>query len=57
MRSAEAAGYRVEVAPAQCKACGFTFDRSRLSKPSKCPACRESRIVEAMIRVAPGSNG
>jgi len=54
LRSAEAAGYRVEVIPAQCKSCGFTFDTRRLSKPSKCPNCRASRILEAQVRLAGG---
>jgi transcriptional regulator len=49
LRSAEAEGWRVDVLPAKCRACGFTFDRGRLSRPGKCPACRSTRLFEAQI--------
>ncbi|MCC7008282.1 MAG: transcriptional regulator [Acidobacteria bacterium] len=49
LRSAEAAGYHVRVEPARCRTCGFEFDRDRLTKPGKCPKCRQSRIVEPLI--------
>jgi predicted Zn-ribbon and HTH transcriptional regulator len=52
MRSARAAGRQVVVEPARCKACGFTFGEDRLSKPSRCPRCKGSRLLEAQIRVA-----
>jgi hypothetical protein len=51
IRSARAAGHRIVVVPARCRACGFVFDENRLSKPGKCPACRESRIFEPQIGV------
>ena len=51
IRSARAAGYDLIVEPARCKSCGFAFDRDKLSKPSKCPKCRGSRIFEAQIMV------
>ena len=51
IRSARAAGHRVAVLPARCKACGFTFDDGRLTKPGKCPVCRASRIFEPQISV------
>jgi predicted Zn-ribbon and HTH transcriptional regulator len=35
IRSARAAGHHVSVLPARCKTCGFTFDDTRLAKPSK----------------------
>jgi predicted Zn-ribbon and HTH transcriptional regulator len=50
-RSAEAAGYTVDILPARCRSCGFTFDNRKLSKPGKCPSCRGSRIFEAQIAV------
>jgi transcriptional regulator len=49
IRSAEAAGDRVVVEPAQCKQCGFVFGSDRLAKPGKCPQCRGSRLHEAQI--------
>lgn len=52
LRSARAAGHQVTIIPAQCRACGFTFGDDRLAKPGKCPQCKDSRIIEAQIRLA-----
>ena len=52
IRSARAAGHRVEVIPARCKACGFVFSEDKLSKPGRCPACKGTRLHEAQIRIA-----
>jgi predicted Zn-ribbon and HTH transcriptional regulator len=49
LRSAAARGDRIEILPAKCKSCGFEFGPERLTKPSRCPKCRGSRIIEAMI--------
>ena len=51
IRSARAAGHRIIVVPARCRACGFTFDEDRLTKPSRCPECKESRVLEPQISV------
>ena len=51
IRSARAAGHRVAVVPARCKACGFLFSEDKLLKPSRCPSCRGSRIFEPQIGV------
>jgi predicted Zn-ribbon and HTH transcriptional regulator len=51
IRSARAAGHRIDILPASCRACGFTFDDQRLSKPGKCPACRGTRLYEAQVFV------
>ncbi len=53
IRSARAAGHRVVIEPARCRACGFTFGDEKLSKPGKCPQCRGTRMYEAQIRVEP----
>lgn len=52
LRSARAAGHRVEVIPARCKQCDFVFGEEKLSKPSRCPACKATRLYEPMIRIA-----
>jgi transcriptional regulator len=52
IRTARALGHDVVVEPARCKSCGFVFEEDRLTKPGRCPACRESRIYEPLIRVA-----
>ena len=53
LRSARAAGHRVMVIPARCRACDFTFDEAKLSKPGKCPACRGTRLFEPQIFIEP----
>ena len=54
LRSAQAAGYRIEILPARCKACGFVFGTDKLRKPSRCPACKGTRLFEPMIRAVEG---
>jgi predicted Zn-ribbon and HTH transcriptional regulator len=51
LRSAAAHGEAIDVLPARCKACGFEFGPDRLAKPGRCPACKASRVQEAMIRI------
>jgi hypothetical protein len=51
LRSAVAQGHRVIVVPARCKDCGFEFDADRLTKPSRCPSCKGSRLFEPQIRL------
>lgn len=51
IRSAEAAGRRIAIDPARCKACGFIFDSGKLAKPGRCPACKGSRLFEAQVRL------
>ena len=51
IRSARAAGHHIFVVPARCRSCGFTFGDDRLTRPSKCPECRNSRIFEPQIGV------
>lgn len=51
IRTARAAGHRVIVQPALCRACGFTFGEEKLLKPGKCPSCRGTRLYEAQIRI------
>ena len=53
IHSARAAGHRVLVQPAECRACGFTFGGDKLNKPGKCPACRSSWLYEAQISITP----
>lgn len=45
-RSLDHTGERLDVEPARCLGCGFLFDeRSRLTKPGRCPRCRATRIA------------
>jgi transcriptional regulator len=50
IRSARAQGHIVRVIPARCKSCDFVFDVDKLSKPSRCPACKGTRLFEPMLQ-------
>ncbi len=40
--------------PSTCPDCGFVFrDRSRLTKPSRCPRCREEGITSPRFGIEP----
>ena len=40
------------VTPSSCKKCGFIFrKRERLTKPSKCPVCRNEVIQEPLFSI------
>jgi transcriptional regulator len=52
VKSARAAGHVVEVIPARCKSCDFVFSEEKLTRPSRCPACRQSRLFEPLLRIA-----
>ena len=56
VKSARAVGHLVIVEPARCKACGFVFDTSRLTRPGRCPSCRSTRLYEPLIRVEKRGN-
>jgi hypothetical protein len=51
VRSAIAAGHRIDVVPARCKDCGFLFGEERLAKPGRCPSCKGSRLFEPLLRL------
>ena len=52
IRTARAQGRAIDVVPARCKACDFVFAPEKLLKPSRCPACKGTRLYEPMIRFA-----
>lgn len=51
IRTARAAGHRVVVEPARCRACGYTFGEEKLSKPGRCPACRSTWLFEPRLHI------
>jgi predicted Zn-ribbon and HTH transcriptional regulator len=51
IRSIRAQGQEVDVIPARCKSCDFVFGDDKLSKPSRCPACKGTRLFEPMLRL------
>lgn len=52
-RSLDTSDEWLEVEPARCVGCGYTFDdRTRLGKPGRCPRCRATRITLPRFRVS-----
>ena len=44
--------HQLDVTPAECAKCGFTFSkRERLKKPGKCPVCKGELIREPLFSV------
>ena len=51
-KSAAGAGERFEIEPAVCSKCDYVFDdRDRMTKPSRCPACKGQRIEPPRFRI------
>jgi transcriptional regulator len=49
-RSVAAAGGKFILVPSQCLLCGYVFeDRRRLTRPSRCPTCRRSKLQESVF--------
>jgi predicted Zn-ribbon and HTH transcriptional regulator len=45
---------RFVLEPAECKECNFIFhDRSRITRPSRCPKCRSEAISEPRYSIEP----
>ena len=43
---------KLKIEPACCKSCNFVFkERSKVSKPSKCPRCKSEWIEAQMFRI------
>jgi predicted Zn-ribbon and HTH transcriptional regulator len=51
LRSARASGHQIEIIPARCKGCDFLFGQDKLAKPSRCPACKGTRLFDPLIRI------
>jgi predicted Zn-ribbon and HTH transcriptional regulator len=51
-RSVEAAGGCFIVIPSECLLCGYVFeDRRRLTRPSRCPKCKRSKLQNPSFRI------
>lgn len=49
LKSLKHTEYTVIIEPARCRKCGFEFDVSKLAKPSKCPECKTTWILEPRV--------
>ncbi len=46
-RSVTTKGKRLIIRPSECLVCGYIFqDRSRFTRPGRCPRCKKSHIQE-----------
>jgi hypothetical protein len=52
-RSAAATSATFILTPSQCLLCGYVFeDRRRLTRPSRCPKCKRSKLQSPSFRIA-----
>lgn len=45
---------RLVVTPAECRKCHFRFGEDKLGKPSRCPSCKSTWILEPTVGVREG---
>ena len=51
-RSLAAKGSKINIRPSECLKCGFVFeDRKRFTRPSRCPRCRESHLINPSYKI------
>jgi transcriptional regulator len=51
-RTVAASRGRFVLIPSQCLLCGYVFeDRRRLTRPSRCPQCRRSKLQYPSFRI------
>jgi transcriptional regulator len=50
-RSLKHTEYKAIVEPARCRACGFEFSKEKMTKPSKCPECHSTWVLEPKIGI------
>lgn len=51
-RSLTTRGRTLSITPARCAACGYEFsDRKKISRPSRCPKCRQERIEPPLFEI------
>ena len=52
-KSLPARGERLTVIPPACLSCGYAFsDRTRLTRPSRCPICHATHLAEPRFKIA-----
>ncbi len=55
IRSLKHTEYKAIIEPARCRSCGFRFSGQKLTKPSKCPDCHSTWVLEPRIAIQPRS--
>jgi len=52
LRSLKHTQYRAVIEAARCRSCGFAFSDEKLNKPSECPECHSTWVLEPRIGIA-----
>ncbi len=50
-KSIKKEGLILKITPAECRKCGFIFNRDKIDKPGKCPNCKGTWIKEPELRI------
>jgi transcriptional regulator len=51
-RSQAGKGGMLTIRPSECLNCGYVFaERRRLTRPSRCPRCRQSRLINPSFKI------
>ena len=50
-RSLKHTDYKAFLEPALCRSCGFELSEEKLAKPSKCPECHSTWVLEPKIAI------
>ena len=51
-KSVKKEGLTLKITPAECRKCGFVFNRDKVDKPGKCPKCKSTWIREPELRIS-----
>ncbi len=51
LRSLRHTEYKAFIEAARCRACGFKFSEDKLTKPSKCPECHSTWVLEPKLGI------
>jgi len=51
LKSLKHSEYRLNITPAECRKCGFTFHKDKFHRPGKCPKCHATWISEPLFEV------
>ncbi len=51
LRSLKHTECKAVIEPARCRACGFEFSGDKMTKPSKCPECHSTWVLEPRIGI------
>ena len=43
----------IRVEPARCRSCGYVFSKEKVTRASKCPECKGTRLYEPLIQIRP----